>query len=64
MAIDWKGMPHGMLVEELARGLDERDTRVKALESLTAPRAGRPRNGRNGLSAPEGDLDRESAGDA
>jgi len=62
MAIDWKGMPHGMLVEELARGLDERDARIKALEQLTAPKAGRPR--KNGFVAPEGDLDRESAGEA
>jgi hypothetical protein len=62
MAIDWKGMPHGMLVEELTRALDERDARVKALSALGAPRAGRPR--KNGFEAPEGDLDREAAGDA
>lgn len=61
--IDWKGMPHGMLVDELARGLDERDTRIKALEQLTAPRAGRPK-ARNGFEAPQGDLDRENGGGA
>lgn len=63
MAIDWKSMPHGVLVDELARGLDERDTRIKALEQLTAPRAGRPK-ARNGFEAPKGDLDAEAAGEA
>lgn len=62
MAIDWKKLPHGEFVEELARGLEERDARVKAMEQLTAPRAGRPR--KNGFEAPQGDLDREAAGDA
>ena len=62
MAIDWKGMPHGMLVDALREGLAERDARVKQLEALTGARAGRPR--KNGFDAPEGDLDREAAGDA
>jgi hypothetical protein len=62
-AIDWKGMPHSMLVDELARGLEEKDTRIKALEQLTAPRAGRPK-ARNGFDAPKGDLDDATAGEA
>jgi hypothetical protein len=61
--IAWKTMAHDELVHELAQGLEERDKRVKALEALTGPRAGRPK-GKNGFGAPEGDLDRESAGDA
>ena len=55
-------MPHGMLVDALREGLAERDARVKQLEALTGARAGRPR--KNGFDAPEGDLDREAAGDA
>lgn len=55
-------MAHDELVRELELGLEERDRRVKALSALGSPKAGRPR--KNGFEAPEGDLDREAAGDA
>jgi hypothetical protein len=60
--IIWKTMAHDELVRELEFGLEERDRRVKALAALGSPKAGRPR--KNGFEAPEGDLDREAAGDA
>ena len=62
MTIDWKGMTHVMLRDELASGLAERDSRIKDLSALGAPKAGRPPKTRIG-DAPRGDLDGEGEGD-
>lgn len=65
MAIDWKGMANAMLKDEIQKGIAERDERVKDLLEATSPKPGRKSNGlKSFTSAPEGDLDRETAGDA
>jgi hypothetical protein len=66
--IDWKSMPHGVLRDELANGLCERDARIKDLAALGAPKAGRPAKNIGprivlGNEAPRGDLDGEGEGD-
>jgi hypothetical protein len=42
--IDWKSMPHEDLVRSLEEGCEERDARVKALQSVDKPTR-RLRNG-------------------
>jgi hypothetical protein len=59
---DIDGLSHDKLVSLTARCLAVCDKRAKQYEALRAPKAGRPR--KNGFDAPEGDLDREVAGDA
>lgn len=63
MEIDWEGMENSVLIDELDRGMVERDERVKKLMGAGIKK-GRPLNTKNGKTAPEGDLDREMAGDA
>lgn len=65
MAIDWDDLPQGEALAELARGLKWRRDLKQKLDALDheQPRGpGRPR--KNGFEAPQGDLDREAAGDA
>lgn len=64
MKVDWHALPQAEAKELLRAGLEWRKDTIRELEALDAPKAGRPRNGRSGLSAPEGDLDRETAGEA
>jgi hypothetical protein len=68
-AIQWESMPHGMLKEELSRGLAERDARMADLAAIGTPQAerrgpGRPKGPRIvlGNEAPRGDLDAEGEG--
>lgn len=64
MAIDWKGMQNSVLKAEIQAGISERDERVKDLLEATTAKPGRKSNGLKSLEAPQGDLDREAAGDA
>lgn len=60
---DCKSVDNPTLVGAIDRLTAERDERVKVLMGAGVKK-GRPLNGKSGLSAPEGDLDREAAGDA
>lgn len=69
MAIDWKTLPQAEAMALLRAGLEWRAQLVRDLQGLEADvqaqhvrPVGRPR--KNGLSAPDGDLGRESAGEA
>lgn len=55
-------MSHDEFVADGEFWHEEKDRRMKAMGGVGGPKAGRPR--KNGFEAPEGDLDRETAGDA
>jgi hypothetical protein len=60
---DRKSVDNATLVDAIDKLTIERDDRIKTLMSAGVKK-GRPLNGKNGSAAPEGDLDREAAGDA
>lgn len=64
MAIEWDELPQSEALAELARGLKWRRELKRKLDALDEEQRGPGRPRKNGFTAPEGDLDREPAGDA
>jgi hypothetical protein len=58
--IDWDKLSHAELCEELDAGAGEKRKRLAELDAAGTRGPGKPRANGKGVTAPEGDLDREA----